>query len=134
MGSAVTETVSTPQPAEGGAPLTLPTLPTPSDVGLQGMIAMAKEDLAQRLSVQVDQISLVEVNEVVWPNAGLGCPQPGMKYKQVPQDGLLIRLQVDDRMYNYHSGGSREPFLCELKYKEPLLTPGLLPPPGSEDD
>lgn len=127
------ETAPTTQPDQGMAPSSLPTLPTPSDPGLQSLIDKAKADLAQRLSVEVNQVSLVEVTEMVWPNAGMGCPQPGMQYIQVPQDGLLIRLQVDDRIYNYHSGGAREPFLCELKYKEPPLTPESLQPPSVDD-
>jgi hypothetical protein len=43
----------------------------------------------------------------------LGCPQPGLAYTQVQQEGLLIRLRVGKRLYNYHSGGGSAPFFCE---------------------
>jgi hypothetical protein len=92
-------------------------------------VLQAEEDLAQRLSTQVDQIELLEVAAVVWPDGGLGCPHPGVVYTQVPRDGLLIRLRVGKRTYHYHSGGGRSPFLCERA----AVDDGLATPPGLED-
>jgi hypothetical protein len=94
------------------------TQPTPPP-GMEFLIEKAREDLAQRLSIGLTQISLVEARAVVWPDSSLGCPQPGMRYLQVPEDGALIRLQVGDQLYPYHSGGFREPFLCEQTGKDP---------------
>lgn len=76
-------------------------------------VAVAKEDLSTRLNIPGDDIEVVKVEYVTWPNAGMGCPQPGMAYTQVPVDGLLIRLSADGVEYNYHSGGSKGPFLCQ---------------------
>lgn len=90
-----------------------PTIPTPSSPGLQGLVAEAREDLAQRLSIPVEQIDLVEFRPVVWPDGALGCPQPGKSYIQVQQEGLLIRLRAGKQIYPYHSGGGTPPFLCE---------------------
>jgi len=81
--------------------------------GLQPVVDLALDDLAERLAIEAAQIVVIEVKEVVWPDASLGCPQPGMAYIQVPQDGLLIRLVVEGREYAYHSGGIHDPFLCE---------------------
>ncbi len=100
-----------------------PNIPSPPEPGLAPLLTQAKEDLAQRLSVPVDQIEVLEARAVVWPDASLGCPQPGMKYKQVPMDGALIRLVVDGQVYEYHSGGSRDPFLCEQPLKPQKETP-----------
>jgi hypothetical protein len=86
---------------------------TPMGPEEQNAVAQARADLAQRLSIPVDQVKLVEVQSVTWPDKGLGCPQPGMSYLQVQVDGLLIRLSVDDHIYEYHSGGNQPPFLCE---------------------
>jgi hypothetical protein len=93
------------------------------------LVAQAKDDLAERLSIAVDQIQLVEFRAVVWPDASLGCPQPGVAYKQVPMDGALIRLEVDGQVYEYHSGGSRPPFLCERALQIDKTTP----PPSLDD-
>jgi len=43
------------------------------------------------------------VRDVIWTNPGLGCPQPGMVCKQVPFDGLLIRLESGGQLFDYHS-------------------------------
>jgi hypothetical protein len=88
-------------------------VPTPADPVIQVLVNQARADLAQRLAITLDQIELIEFELVVWPDGSLGCPQPGMAYIQVPQDGAVILLRVDDALYEYHSGGSRPPFLCE---------------------
>jgi len=95
-----------------------PTIPPPASPGLAGLVEQATADLAQRLSVDLDRIDLVEAKAVVWPDGGLGCPQPGMAYTQVRRDGALIRLRAGKRLYNYHSGGGRPPFLCEQAERE----------------
>jgi hypothetical protein len=114
-----------------------PTTPSPVESELDDLIQSAKEDLAQRLSISVERIEVVEARSVVWPNAAMGCPQPGMQYKQVPYDGALIRLRADGRVYEYHSGGARGLFLCEQPSGTSKSTPPKLDlsatPPGSED-
>jgi hypothetical protein len=115
----------------------VPKAPSPIEPGLEHLVNLAKGDLAQRLSISVDQIEVLEAKSVVWPDASLGCPQPDMRYRQVPMDGSLIRLSVEGQVYAYHSGGGREPFLCEQTAKTSKGTPTpqqLIPPPGSESD
>jgi hypothetical protein len=82
--------------------------------GLRSVVDVAVADLAIRLQVDPNRISVVDADAVVWPDAGVGCPQAGMQYPQVPVDGARIRLEVDGATYDYHAGGDRpEPFLCE---------------------
>jgi hypothetical protein len=94
--------------------------------GLQGFVSQAMADLAERLEVGVEQIEVVEAKAVVWPDGGLGCSQPGVVYTQVQREGALIRLRVENRVYNYHSGGGAL-FLCErpIKYDDLAPSPGL---------
>ena len=133
------DNISSPVPPPSkGDPTKMPTSqPSPADAGLQNLIEKAKADLAQRLSISADEITLLEATSVVWPDASLGCPQPGMAYIQVPEDGLLIRLQVGGQIYPYHSGGFRDPFLCEAIFKDPNPPPKIdffnltRPAPGS---
>ena len=76
-------------------------------------LEQAKADLAERLGVPVDDVTVVSSEEVTWPDSSLGCPQPGMMYAQVLTDGSRILLSAGGRTYEYHSGGHRPPFLCE---------------------
>lgn len=100
-------------------------------------VEMAIADLAERLSIGADRISLREARGVTWPDTSLGCPQPGMAYNQVLTPGLMIRLSAGGQMYSYQSGGGREPFLCEQTSVIPEPTPKtdeFVPPPDSEID
>jgi hypothetical protein len=90
------------------------------------LVRQAKEDLAQRLGIPLEDIELVSIEAVTWPDGSLGCPEPGVEYIQVQQEGLLIRLRVGKRIYQYHSGGRRQPFLCE----HPSVYKDLPPPSG----
>jgi hypothetical protein len=115
-----------PQPSLTAIPLTpaeviqepkmtnpVTSLPTPSDPGLQHLISQAQEDLAKRLNIAIQQVVLIEIKYVTWPDKGLGCPKPGIAYPQVPQDGMVIKLSAGKRIYNYHVGLDRPPFWCE---------------------
>ena len=88
------------------------------------LVTQAKEDLTQRLSIPIDDIVLVSMEEVTWRDGSLGCPKPGMSYTQALVNGSLIVLSVDERKYRYHSGRGGAPFLCENK-SDPPLPPGL---------
>lgn len=127
----------TDSPSQGDTTEMAPT--TPADTSLQNLIERAKEDLSQRLNTVLTQIELIEAKAVVWPDASLGCPQPGMLYKQVPEDGALIVLRVNGITYEYHNGGKRGLFLCQKAQKDPSPPPKIdflnLTPstPGSSD-
>lgn len=128
---------ATPQQIEEITMTTEPANPNLTDPAIQPLVTQAKEDLANRLDVPLDQIELVEFKLMVWPDSSLGCPQPDMAYLQVQQDGSLIRLSVEGRLYDYHTGGNRAPFLCEKLLRVKPTPPKLdefVPPPGNADD
>ena len=97
------------------------------------LIQQATADLARRESVDTAEIELLRFEEVVWPDAGMGCPHPDMRYRQVPQDGTLIVLRLRGREYHYHSGGKRPPFLCERKVNRPKTPRQAQPGPVSDN-
>jgi hypothetical protein len=107
----------TPHSAPPQSPSPTGQTPSPSSVppGVQGLVDVAVADLATRAGVPADAITVVRIEAVTWPDRSLGCPVPGMRYEQVPVDGALIVLAVDSVEYDYHSGGSRPPFLCTTK-------------------
>jgi hypothetical protein len=101
-----------PIPNKPGAPSAAPFGgPTP------GHVAEAVADLAGRLGVDPREITVVSQEEVTWPDASLGCPEPGMLYAQVLTDGIRIVLESDGRRYDYHSGGQLGPFWCESRQR-----------------
>ncbi len=89
-----------------------PALPTPADKDLQYLIAKAKEDLAKRLSTSVDEIKLLEAKAVVWRDASLGCPKPGIDYIQVETGGYNVLLETGGKTYNYHTNKTNRIILC----------------------
>ena len=91
------------------------------DPGLDPFIEVAAVDLARRLDVGRSGIVTISATLVTWSDASMGCPLPGMEYAQALQDGALIELGVNAKVYRYHSGGERQPFLCN----QPLATPPL---------
>jgi hypothetical protein len=102
--------------------------------GLAPLIEVALGDLASRLRVTEASIAVVAANSVVWPDAALGCPIPGMRYRQVPVDGARIVLEYGGRVYAYHAGGDRAPFLCEAPTEvSPPSGDGSIVLPGVPD-
>jgi hypothetical protein len=93
--------------------VTEPMKPTPQNPYIANLVQKARQDLAARLNIPVDQIELLSFEDVVWPDGSLGCPQPGMAYTQVMVEGYRILLQYNGQVYAYHGGGSNPPFLCE---------------------
>ena len=111
----------------------IPTSNVPVDPYL---VSLAVNDLARRLAVPAESIQLVKFEAVTWGDAGLGCPDPDMAYIQVPVDGALIVLQAGENLYEYHSGGTSPPFLCEPGRSSKQIPPGLeitLPPPDIDN-
>jgi len=110
----LTQTQQVPTlPTEGDATQMTQPLPTVSDPGLQGLIEKAKEDLAQRLAISVNEIILLEATSVVWPDASLGCPQEGMEFAQVLTPGYLIRLESGNQEFEYHASRGAYIIYCE---------------------
>lgn len=121
--------------------MTETTIPSSSESQPENpLVRQAKEDLAERLDIDLGAIELLEFDPVVWPDSSMGCPQPGMAYTQVPVDGAVIRLAAGDHTYAYHTGGTRGPFLCEQTPGPPNLKPTspnldqFITPPDPEND
>ena len=91
-------------------PLPPPTISVPagSPIVEEGMsveeaLVKVKADLASRLGVTEDEISLVSAVAVTWNDASLGCPEKGMMYIQVLTPGYRIILEVGGKQYDYRT-------------------------------
>lgn len=73
----------------------------------QPVVDIAKNDLASRLNISVEQVKLVKQEKVDWPDTSLGYPEEGMMYAQVITPGFRIILKTGDKSYEYHSDYKR---------------------------
>jgi hypothetical protein len=64
---------------------------------------MARHDLASHLSVDIEKISTVSIESIVWPDTALGCPRPGKSYTQQTTLGYLVHLEAAGQEYIYHT-------------------------------
>jgi hypothetical protein len=98
---------------------------TPISPGLPDLLEKAKEDLAEKLSIPVAEISILKATGVIWPDSSLGCPLKGMFYTQVLTPGYLILLEFADKKYEYHADKGTNVIYC---------TNPTAPVPGTPDN
>jgi hypothetical protein len=73
---------------------------------------LAIADLAGRLGIAKSAVKVLQIEAVEWPDASLGCPQPGMMYAQVITPGYRILLEAVGQTYDYRATAGRV-MLCE---------------------
>ncbi len=89
------------KPAPQPAPTPKPEPPVPAEA--RSLVDLAKSDLSRRKAIPKEQIRLVSVEEVDWPNGSLGYPKPGMVYIQVIIPGYRVILSDGTNTYEYHT-------------------------------
>jgi hypothetical protein len=108
-------------PEESSTQASVPTFPpqeanmtpvTPPNETADKMVTLVKQHLAQKLSIAVDQIMLSAVKPVVWRDAGLGCPKPGVDYIQMETPGYNILLEAGGKTYTYHTDETKRFVQC----------------------
>jgi hypothetical protein len=70
---------------------------------LQSLVDLARVNLAQRLGVAPEDVTVQSVEEVEFPDASLGIPEPDQMYAQVLTPGYTIKLSVNGQSYEYHA-------------------------------
>ena len=63
----------------------------------------AQADLAEKLGASVEQVEFVRMAPRTWPDASLGCPEPGKVYAKAATQGYMITLKHRDRSFTYHT-------------------------------
>ena len=61
----------------------------------------ARADLAEKLKVDPEMITVTKMKSETWPDSSLGCPVAGEHYTQGPFEGLVINMTCRDRQYEY---------------------------------
>lgn len=83
--------------------------PSPAE---QKMIDLSRERLSQKLNISVDQIIVISIKKMIWRDASLGCPKPGIDYMRVETPGYSIMLDAGGKTYNYHTDENKRAILC----------------------
>lgn len=91
-----------PTPGTPGQPPPEP--PKPPEFTQEEAVRLAKQHLALRLSIPVEEITVVSVEKVDWPDTSLGLPEPDKVYAQVIVPGFKISLRASGQDYLYHAG------------------------------
>ncbi len=101
----------TPEPTVISEPIEMPAPGRPG-AGREAIIQAATADLAKRLNIAPEAITLVSAEIVEWPDGGMGCPAPGMAYITVITPGYEILLAAGGEEYPYHSDLRGNYVLC----------------------
>lgn len=101
-----------------GNPLLIPT-PTPGEAAAvdersRPLIERASQMLAGELGIAVEDVSLVLLEAVLWPDGGLGCATPDMIVQPVETPGYRIVLEVAGTRYEYHTDLDNQVVRCEI--------------------
>jgi hypothetical protein len=112
--STTTPTAATTTAAAASPPTLTPAmLPTPLPEA-QPAVDQAVQDAAGRLSVSAGDLRVDQVEARQWPDASLGCPQPGLLYSQIVTPGFLIVISsTSGRQLEYHADSRGRVVLCK---------------------
>jgi hypothetical protein len=88
---------------------------------LQRAIDAARNDLAVRLGVAMDSVTVQQATPVTWRSGAIGCPEPGVFYTQALVAGYRIVLRADSQSYTFHAKHDGKPFLCPQERAEAPL-------------
>ena len=87
------------------------------ELSQEEILALVKEDLAEREGVDVDEIGHPSVEERTWSDVSLGCPEEGMMYAEVLTPGYQILLSIGGpasiEQFDYRTDMVGNFLLCE---------------------
>lgn len=92
-------------------------------------------DAAAHLGVPGSSVVLARADRVVWSDAGLGCPQPGMGYTQAVEPGYRIVARTAETELVYHTNARVDAAANVVRCDSARPTPGAKPatvPPADD--
>lgn len=95
------------------------------------IVEMAVRDLAFRLKIDLNLITVTAIERMDWPDGGLGCPLEGFDYPQAVTPGYRIKLEAVGEIYTYHTNTELAYWLCQDGAAQLPLIPVI---PGEIDD
>lgn len=95
---------------------------SPADPTFPGLTQEAMQHLANRLKVELDQVSYLKTVPARWPYDKLGCPLPEGKTTDENNPGYQILLAANGQTYTYHTDGIDWVVLCNIKPPNEIRT------------
>ncbi len=89
--------------------------------------AQAAEDLlpqvAEALDMEAEALTMISIEAVEWPDASLGCPEPGRSYAQVVTPGWrLVYRDAAGEAHEVHTPQNMQHFvICDAPERETLV-------------
>ena len=77
------------------------------DLTFGPQLVAARRDLASRLGVTERDVQFVAAESKTFPDASLGCPEPGMQYAQAQVPGWVLTFRRGERVFTYHADDQR---------------------------
>ena len=84
----------------------------PESISMNQQITGATKDLADRIGVAADVITVKDARSVQWGSGAMGCPKPGMNYTQALVPGIRLLLEANGTIYYYHGSMGKSLFYC----------------------
>jgi len=119
-----------PAPTIGSVVITNPTATPQSstandytvtpDPAFESLTQQAKESLAKKLGIDIDEVSLLKIVPAKWPYDALGCPLADKEDTNTP--GFQILLMANNEAYAYHTDGKDLIGLCTVKPPNEIRT------------
>ena len=94
------------------APPPPPTVEAPAAKAPTSAAQSAQQVAAEALNVAPESVTVLEMEEVDWPDASLGCPQPDMMYAQVITPGYKATVEIEGETYDVHLDASGRGVVC----------------------
>jgi hypothetical protein len=100
----------------------LPEKSLPLEPAFEGLAQQARQDLANRLTLEVNQVEFLKVVPAKWPYDPVGCPPLEGKQMDENNPGYQILLTANGQTYTYHTDGKDWIVLCNLRMPNEIRT------------
>jgi hypothetical protein len=91
-----------------------------STAGIPGEVRRAVvADAAKRFKVAESAVVLTRAEQVTWPDASLGCPEPGTMYTQALVPGFRVVAKTTEGELLYHTDAHGDARNCDLGIRPP---------------
>jgi hypothetical protein len=101
-------------------PIEVTKAPNPPSTPVSGggypeVVFKAREALASQLGISVEQITVINVEPVEWPDSCLGVSKPGIMCAMMITPGYRVILRANNSDYEYHTNERSSIVLASIR-------------------